>query len=182
MSDIDNVGVFMLIDRELYWYDFQNKILSSTLHTMGNGMASSQMECDATECFFENFPISGSSDETVYRIPNDGTGSATFLTTVMGGYGSSYSSAVTPNYIYVAKGSDNELISIARSDGAISSVDSNVDFILHADQNLYYNRGGTAVVQSEDGVIPATGLHSCGNPLSKTRPSLFCCLVPCRPP
>jgi len=153
LIDFDKSGGFLQIDNVVYWYDFQAKTLSSALHVMAERTGSSDMSCDDTECFFSNLVTTSTSsiNENVYRIPKDGTGIATLLTMVIGGFGSSYYDAITSNYLYVANGDTNELISIARSDGTIVTIDTNVDQFIGGNNSLYYDRGDTAVILDNDG-------------------------------
>jgi len=154
-SEYDSTGGFMKVDRVVYWYDFVNQTLSGALHTISATRASSDMSCDATECFFTTTEQIGSPDDFVFRLPADGSGAATPLATVTGGFGSTSSEIITPDYIYVANGDTHELFSIARSDGAVATVDT-ADSLFggtSVGNHLYYNRGDVAVIRHFDGTL-----------------------------
>ena len=152
IDEIDREGGFMQIDRAVYWYNFQTKTLSSALYTIPSDMVSSDMDCDATECFFENVNVNPAlKDRTIYRIPANGSGAASVLATVIGGYGGSWNQEITANYIYINNRTTMDLISIARSDGTVTTVDTNVDNFVISNNTRYYNRGDSAVIVANDG-------------------------------
>ena len=158
-NQMDTKGGFIFIDGVIHWYDFSTKALSAALHTPGTGMYPYSSDCDATECVVQDSSVlGGSSDIDLYLMPSDGSGSSIFLATVTGGFGSAWSSLLTPDYFYVAK-QNGELIQVARSGGAITSIDSNVAYFAFSSHGkMYYSRGGDAVIRAFDGsevdVIP----------------------------